>query len=173
MVKLTLSEPLKIIQNLNICTLNHLDKINIIVNNQPHKDDTYNKNQDISDAINQWFSHHSATINHAYKNLFFPALIESMAGSDAICIKDMTNHYLNESQHLDHIWQQKIAREIKQTIIQPKSVSLIQDWLNSYKQILILCNDELVPMAERLLDADKIQELELYFNELNKNIFTK
>lgn len=163
-------DPFKIILEINQKTLLCLEQINRIVNNQSDTKETSNKNKGAqTESLNEWFSISTPQINHALAQKFFPALIESMAGSDAICIKGMTNNYTNSSKNLDRQWQLSIYKAIKQN--PPVLPEQIKNWVDEYRETLNLCNDEIIPMADRLLDGMAIQELGLYFGRLHKNIF--
>lgn len=170
MAELTVDNPLNTILELNNITISRLDKLEFIVNNQHNTDEINNL-----DEVVKWFSLACHKINQSYGKVFFPALIESMAGSDAICIKDMTNGYIDQSKNLDRTWQQDIVKKIQrpkidQLPLKPSEKTTITNWLNNYKQILVLCNEELVPMADRLLEAYTMQELKLYFSNLKKDL---
>jgi hemerythrin-like domain-containing protein len=87
----------------------------------------------------------------------FPALIESMAGSDAVCIKAMTQGLADEHRKLEREWRglrlalERIAAGEPATL----PADAVSRFVDLYAQHMQREDDELLPMAARLLgDAD-------------------
>lgn len=170
MSELNTTDPLKVILELNKTTATKLEQIDNIYINQENNDNATNDNQDLLiSKIKNWFTNKSPTINKFLSNNFFPILIESMAGSDAICIKGMTSNYAENSLQLDHQWQYSILPILNQLDITRADKTKLQNWKNNYQTIISLCNDELIPMADRLLDNDAITEISLHLANINDN----
>ena len=88
----------------------------------------------------------------------FPALIESMAGSDAVCIREMTQGLADDHRALEARWRR--LRQALEHIAAGQPVSLptddIEAFTGLYARHLKLEEDELLPMAARLLGDDEL-----------------
>lgn len=91
----------------------------------------------------------------------FPALIESMAGSDAICIRELIDSLTLEHRALDFRWQR--LREVLHAIAAGDSVSLdptdVELFICMYERHIAREEAELLPMASRLLGDDALAEI--------------
>jgi hemerythrin-like domain-containing protein len=87
----------------------------------------------------------------------FPALIESMAGSDAVCIHEMTEGLTAEHRELEAGWR-RLRVPLKQIAAgQPGSLDgeEVTGFVDLYRRHLAREDQELLPMAQRLLsDAE-------------------
>lgn len=87
----------------------------------------------------------------------FPALIESMAGSDAVCLRELTQSLAAEHRVLEQAWRglrQGLAR-----VVAAEAVALddgaVEDFIDRYDRHIAREEAELLPMAQRLLgDAE-------------------
>lgn len=87
----------------------------------------------------------------------FPALIESMAGSDAVCLRELTQGLAHEHDLIDAAWRPLSAA--LERIAAGEAVALpagaVEDFVALYRRHLEREDAELLPMAARLLtDAD-------------------
>ncbi len=88
----------------------------------------------------------------------FPALLESMAGSDAVCLRELTAALCADHRSLEHRWT-ALRRGLQQ--VADGQASTLDDadvpgFVQSYAQHIAREESELLPMAARLLsDADK------------------
>lgn len=84
----------------------------------------------------------------------FPALIESMAGSDAVCLQGMTGGLARDRADLDQRWRQIIrpALACAPTSAVPDAREALAAWAGDYLAWLERADTELLPMAARLLD---------------------
>jgi hemerythrin-like domain-containing protein len=91
----------------------------------------------------------------------FPALIESMTGSDAVCLRDITQALLTDHHVLDAEWvplHDQLAR-----IAQGENIQLAADdvaaWVTRHEQHIQREENELLPMAARLLSAAALEHI--------------
>ncbi|HUH61085.1 MAG TPA: hemerythrin domain-containing protein [Candidimonas sp.] len=96
----------------------------------------------------------AAPLHHADEEAdLFPALLESMAGSDAVCIREMIEHLTSQHRILEAAWAR--LRDPLELIAAGQSATLPPDgvalFTETYEQHLNYEEDELLPMAARLL----------------------
>lgn len=91
----------------------------------------------------------------------FPALIESMAGSDAVCLHELTESLMVEHRALERQWLR--LRVVLQDVARGEAARLDADevaaFAASYARHIEREEQELLPMAARLLsdgDIDRI-----------------
>ena len=89
----------------------------------------------------------------------FPALIESMAGSDAVCLRALTDELTADHRELDARWQRvRIALE---RVVAGDGVSLpasdVDALVGLYEQRIEREERDLLPMAARLLSDDALE----------------
>ena len=84
----------------------------------------------------------------------FPALLEAVAGSDAVCLRDLIQTLLAEHQDIERRWQ-----SLRQTLsaIAQGQASTLQDeavttFVSAYSAHIEREETELLPLAARLLD---------------------
>lgn len=91
----------------------------------------------------------------------FPALLESVGGSDAVCIRDMIQRLDREHRRLEAAWAH--LRQILLRIAAGESAALpqrdVDAFVNPYLAHIQLEDDELLPMANRLLDQPAIDRI--------------
>ena len=104
----------------------------------------------------------SAQQHHAdeEENLF-PALIESMAGSDAVCLRALTDRLKADHGELDSHWQRVRIALVR--VVAGDGVSLpasdVDALVGLYAQHIEREARELLPMAARLLSDDVLQQI--------------
>ncbi len=87
----------------------------------------------------------------------FPALLESMAGSDPVCLRELTAALSAEHRALEALW--RALRDALQRMLdasQAPDAALVEDFVARYLAHLQREDDELLPMAARLLDDDAL-----------------
>jgi hemerythrin-like domain-containing protein len=117
--------------------------------------------QEAAQAVLRYFET-AAVHHHADEEQdLFPALLEAMAGSDAVCIRELTRELLAEHRQLEQRWSalspqlQAIARGQAQ-LLQPTQVN---DFVVGYRSHIHKEDTELLPMARRLLDESQLQRI--------------
>jgi hemerythrin-like domain-containing protein len=104
----------------------------------------------------------AAVHHHADEEIdLFPALLESMAGSDAVCLKGLTDSLRAEHRQLESLWRR--LRQHLQGIAKGESATLPADVVRQfntlYAEHIQREEDELIPMAARLLSDQDIDRI--------------
>lgn len=91
----------------------------------------------------------------------FPALIESMAGSDAVCLNELTAAMVQQHRALEAMWA-GIRKELA-AVVGQQAASLdnarVEVFATLYRSHIEREQTELLPMAERLLTEEATQRL--------------
>jgi hemerythrin-like domain-containing protein len=86
----------------------------------------------------------------------FPALLESMAGSDAVCLRDLTESLTRDHRELERRW--RALRAVLERVANGTPAQLaadgVDDFVSRYAAHIAREEAELLPMAARLLDDD-------------------
>lgn len=102
-----------------------------------------------------WFNGPAPAQHQILQQQLFPALIESMAGSDAVCLNGMTQGLSEQGQALNHRWH-----AIRDHLDAPETAArTLPSWIDDYRRYLQQTDEELLPMADRLLDDDALEQL--------------
>jgi hemerythrin-like domain-containing protein len=93
----------------------------------------------------------------------FPALIESMAGSDAVCLRELTAALTAEHRELDARWQALRAVLVQVAAGQAVQLALedVSSFAAAYEQHIAREEAELLPMARRLLGDAELDRIGL------------
>lgn len=91
----------------------------------------------------------------------FPALIESMAGSDPVCIRQLVESLTHEHQQLDLRWQ--TLRSWLSSVEAGDAIAPPQDeidlFVDQYERHIAREEQELLPMAARLLEPGALDRI--------------
>ena len=114
-----------------------------------------------AEAVMRYFDT-AAVHHHADEEAdLFPALIESMAGSDAVCLREMIDGLCTEHQTLECHWRRlrvllaQIAEGRRDTLADADVLPLVE----LYTQHIAREEAELLPMAARLLDDAALERI--------------
>lgn len=110
--------------------------------------------QEAATAVLRYFDT-AAVHHHADEEQdLFPALLEAMAGSDAVCIRDLTHTLAAEHRLLEDHWRRLRAAlaAVAAGDAAPLTAAMVQDFVALYAGHIAREEAELLPMAERLLD---------------------
>ena len=108
--------------------------------------------------LDTWMARHHADEDSG----LFPALMESMAGSDAVCLRGMTSGISDEHRTLESVWRNPLRTLLAQIAgNEPAGLppAAIQAFTTRYIDLIAREEDELRPMAERLLTDSELQAL--------------
>jgi hemerythrin-like domain-containing protein len=91
----------------------------------------------------------------------FPALLESMAGSDAVCLRDITTALTREHRELDGVWRTLRAQleSLGRGDASALDAATIDDFVSRHARHIAREEDELLPMARRLLSDEQLQDI--------------
>lgn len=91
----------------------------------------------------------------------FPALLESMAGSDAVCLKDLIEQLKRDHRTLEDHWRQ--LRQALLGVLSGDASQLTADSVNgfvrAYEAHIAQEENHLLPMAHRLLSEAALQQV--------------
>ena len=117
--------------------------------------------QEAAAAVLRYFDT-AAPDHHADEEAdLFPALIESMAGSDARCIRDLTNALTRDHRAIDAAWRPLHAalQSVAAGDPEPLTAAQVDPFIALQERHLALEERELLPMAQRLLGDDALQQI--------------
>lgn len=88
------------------------------------------------------------------ERLLFPALLESMAGSDAVCLRELTDALTADHHALEQHWRRLRSRldQLAAGAAATLPADELQAFVGLYERHLAREGAELLPMAARLLD---------------------
>ena len=91
----------------------------------------------------------------------FPALIEAMAGSDAVCIRDLTAALTHEHRQLEQLW--RALRAVLEQVAAGAPTRLdggdVDAFVGLYARHIAREEGELLPMAGRLLSNEQLDRI--------------
>lgn len=103
-----------------------------------------------------WLEGPAQAQRHILEDQVFPALVESMAGSDAICLRDLTTGLARERDQLDSRWRAMIRPLLNAGAFATPELSA---WAAAFERHLQRTDNELLPMVPRLFDDDALDSL--------------
>lgn len=112
-------------------------------------------------AVMRYFDLAAADHHADEEQDLFPQLREAMAGSDAVCIRELTERLCAEHRALETRWQsvRAVLAEVAQghSILFPEGQ--VEDFVSAYAAHMAVEDGELLPMAARLLDDDQLARI--------------
>ena len=117
--------------------------------------------QEAAAAVMRYFDTAARHHHEDEEQDLFPALLDAMAGSDAVCIRDLTRVLVNEHRQLEARWAQlrETLEEIADGDATALSAQAVADFVNAYRTHILREDTELLPMAARLLDQGPLQAI--------------
>lgn len=91
----------------------------------------------------------------------FPALLESVAGSDPVCIRALIDRLCHEHRELEARWRQLRKTLLRVSAGEPVTLAQkdVDKFVSLYADHLQSEDDELLPMAQRLLGQHHIDQI--------------
>ena len=91
----------------------------------------------------------------------FPALREAMAGSDAVCLRELTTSLCADHRALEVQWQslRPWLCSVADGAAAPFDALAAEAWVQAYGRHIAREEAELLPMASRLLDEAALQRI--------------
>lgn len=119
--------------------------------------------RDAAAAVMRYFDT-SAVQHHADEEVdLFPALIESMAGSDAVCLRELTTSLTTEHRELEQRW--RALRTRLEQVVRAEAANLPDDEVHGfialYERHIAREEAELLPLAARLLSDAELDRVGL------------
>lgn len=112
-------------------------------------------------AIRRYFDEAASRHHHDEEQDLFPAVLESMAGSDAVCLKGMVGRLASEHRRLEAAWQ--ALRPALQALGDGEAVVLdagcANRFIEAHREHLAYEDAEIMPMARRLLSDDQVRQI--------------
>ena len=126
--------------------------------------------QEAARAVMRYFDS-AARHHHEDEELdLFPALLESMAGSDAVCLRDLTVSLCSDHRNLElrwavlRWWLLQVAEGTASMPAQAAQADVL-GFVQLYEQHIAREEAELLPMAARLLSAVELDRIGLAMRE--------
>ncbi|HMO45983.1 MAG TPA: hemerythrin domain-containing protein [Rubrivivax sp.] len=117
--------------------------------------------QEASTAVMRYFDR-AAVDHHADEEEdLFPALLEAMAGSDAVCLRDLTTALTQQHRELHAQWQALRSVLARLAAGEPAALDAaqVEAFVDGNLQHMAREEAELLPMAARLIDDETLQRI--------------
>lgn len=118
--------------------------------------------QEAASAILRYFDTAARHHHEDEEQDLFPALLESMAGSDAVCIQDLTTALMLEHRELEKLWY-ALRLRLSDIAQGQATTQLAADEVNTftqrYRAHIEREDRDLLPMAARLLGEEALQAI--------------
>ena len=117
--------------------------------------------RDAASAVLRYFDLAAPNHHADEEDDLFPALIESMAGSDAVCIREMTDALCRDHRELERRWQplRHWLQALAAGRVEPVEVEAARAFVDAYERHIRREESELFPMAQRLLGEDELARI--------------
>ena len=91
----------------------------------------------------------------------FPALLESMAGSDAVCLRELTASLCGDHRKLEQLWGALRPQllSVSETTGHIVDAALVSSFVERYEAHIRREEGELLPMAARLLGETELDRI--------------
>ncbi|WP_301115596.1 hemerythrin domain-containing protein [Pusillimonas sp. (ex Stolz et al. 2005)] len=91
----------------------------------------------------------------------FPALLEAVAGSDAVCMRELFGRLSAEHRQLEAQWQRlrPVLLQIQSGSAAELPLDDVDRFIQEYAAHLITEDEELLPMAQRLLPTSALDQM--------------
>lgn len=117
--------------------------------------------REAAQAVMRYFDR-AAVDHHADEEQdLFPALLEAMAGSDAVCLRELVGALTQQHRELELHWQalRRVLARIAAGDPAAPDLEVVERFVAAYTQHLQREESELLPMAARLIDDAQLQQI--------------
>ena len=112
-------------------------------------------------AVMRYFDQAAADHHADEEQDLFPALLEAMAASDAVCLRELVGMLTQQHRELELHWQ--VLRQGLAHIAAGEALTLdaalVERFVAAYTQHLAREESELLPMATRLIDDARLRDI--------------
>lgn len=119
--------------------------------------------QEAARAVMRYFDTAARHHHEDEEQDLFPALLESMAGSDAVCLRELTTSLCADHRALEQRWA--ALRQVLQQVVDGTASSLadadVPGFVQMYERHIAREEAELLPMAARLLSEAELDRVGL------------
>jgi hemerythrin-like domain-containing protein len=119
--------------------------------------------QEAATAVMRYFDTSARHHHDDEERDLFPALLESMAGSDAVCLREITAALTTDHRELEARW--KALRAVLAQVAAGQAAPLAQDEVSGFTDLyarhIAREESELLPMAQRLLSDAELDRIGL------------
>lgn len=123
--------------------------------------------RDAAAAVLRYFS--TAAVHHHAdeEDDLFPALLESVAGSDAVCLRQLTDRLQADHDTLAQCWAmlRPALLQVMAGQVATLDEARVGDFQRRYAQHIAIEEGELLPMAQRLLSTQALQQIGVAMRE--------
>jgi hemerythrin-like domain-containing protein len=125
---------------------------------------THGADQEASAAAESVMRYFETAAKHHHEDEeedLFPALIEAMAGSDAVCLREITQALAADHRQIETHWRR--VRAALERVVAGDSRSLdastVEAMVTAYERHIEREESELLPMAARLLSDESLDDI--------------
>ena len=117
--------------------------------------------QEAARAVMRYFDTAARHHHEDEEQDLFPALLESMAGSDAVCLRELTAALCNDHRELEKHWQlvRLALLQVQQGQDATWADTDVPGFIDRYAQHIAREEAELLPMAARLIGAEELDRI--------------
>lgn len=119
--------------------------------------------QEAATALMRYFDTSARHHHDDEERDLFPALIESMAGSDAVCLRELTSSLIADHRDLEARWA--ALRAVLVQVAAGQTAALLADEVSGFTDLyarhIVREEAELLPMAQRLLSDAELDRIGL------------
>ncbi len=117
--------------------------------------------QEAARAVMRYFDTAARHHHEDEEQDLFPALLESMAGSDATCLRELTAALRNDHRALERHWQRvRVALlQVQEGQASTLACTDVPGFIDRYAQHIAREETELLPMAARLISAEELDRI--------------
>ena len=119
--------------------------------------------QEAARAVMRYFDTSARHHHEDEEQDLFPALIESMASSDAVCLRELTAALTAEHRELEARWKalHEVLAQVAAGQAAPLALNDVNGFTGLYARHIAREETELLPMAQRLLNDAELDRIGL------------